>query len=116
MIEGIKENVLNLKSIKNGRSRAIWSRPVRWSYRGKKIKHSSRSTVHNSTAKRMERLFNCLPPYIRNIENKTVDTFKYQLDRWLKTIPDTPRIDNYGARVAAEDNSIINQAAVVRRQ
>ena len=41
MIEGIKENVLNLKSMKNGRSRVIWSKPIRWSYMGKKIKHSS---------------------------------------------------------------------------
>ena len=77
MIERIKENVFNLKSTKNQRrGRFIWSRPTRWSYRGKKIKHSSRTIVHNSTAKRMERLFNCLPPYIRNIEGKTVDTFK----------------------------------------
>ena len=116
MIEGIKENVLNLKSTKNGRSRAIWSRPIRWSYKGKKIKHSSRSIVHNSTAKRMERLFNCLPPHIKNIENKTVETFKKALDKWLQTIPDLPKIDNYGARVAAVNNSIINQAAVARRQ
>ena len=115
MIEGIKENVLKLQST-NGRIRAIWSKPIRWSFRGKKIKHSSRSIVHNSTAKRMERLFNCLPPYIRNIKGKTVDTFKRTLDKWLQTIPDLPKIDNYGARVAAEDNSLINQAAVARRQ
>ncbi|CAL4077013.1 unnamed protein product, partial [Meganyctiphanes norvegica] len=113
MIEGIKENVLKLQST-NGRIRAIWSKPIRWSFRGKKIKHSSRSIVHNSTAKRMERLFNCLPPYIRNIKGKTVDTFKRTLDKWLQTIPDLPKIDNYGARVAAEDNSLINQAAVAR--
>ena len=116
MIEGIKENVLNLKSMKNGRSRVIWSKPIRWSYMGKKIKHSSRSIVHNSTAKRMERLFNSIPPDKRNIEGKTVDTFKKALDNWLQTIPDLPKIDNYGASVAAEDNSIINQAAVARRR
>ena len=83
---------------------------------GKKIKHSSRSIVHNSTAKRMERLFNSIPPDKRNIEGKTVDTFKKALDNWLQTIPDLPKIDNYGASVAAEDNSIINQAAVARRR
>lgn len=115
MIERIKENVLNLKTIKNQRrGRFIWSRPTRWSYRGKKIKHSSRTIVHNSTAKRMERLFNCLPPYIRNIEGKTVETFKKALDKWLQGIPDMPKIDNYGARVAADDNSIMKQAAVAR--
>ena len=116
MIEGIKENVLNLKSMKNGRSRVIWSKPVRWSYRGNRILHSSRSIVHNSTAKRMERLFNCIPPEKRNIEGKTVETFKKALDIWLQTIPDLPKIDNYGLRVAAEDNSLINQAAVARRR
>ena len=81
---------------------------------GQKIKHLSRTIVHNSTAKRMERLFNCLPPYIRNIEGKTVDTFKKALDKWLQTIPDMPKIDHYGARLAAEDNSITKQAAVAR--
>ena len=104
-----------MKTIKNQRrGRFIWSRPTRWSYRGKKIKHSSRTIVHNSTAKRMERLFNCLPPYIRNIEGKTVETFKKVLDKWLQKIPDMPKIDGYGARVAAEDNSIMKQVAVAR--
>ena len=57
MIENIKENVLNLKSHKNGRNRMIWSRPVRWIYKGRKIKHSSRSLIDGSTAKKMERLY-----------------------------------------------------------
>ena len=68
MIENIKENVLNLKSHKKSRNRMIWSRPIRWIYKGRKIKHSNRSLIHGSTAKKMERLFNCLPPHIRNME------------------------------------------------
>ena len=115
MTENIKENVLNLKIHKNGRSRTIYSRPIRWIYKGTKIKHSYRSQIHESTSKKMERLFNCLPPYIRNIEQKTTDTFKFHLDKWLQNVPDLPRIDNYGARVAAENNSIIKQAATLRR-
>ena len=110
MLEGEKENYLGLKVSRNGRNRTIWSRPVRWSYKGKKIKHSNRSTVHGSTAKKMERLFNSLPPKLRNMTGKTTATFKTHLDKWLKSIPDTPKIDNYGARVAAENNSIIKQA------
>ena len=83
-------------------------------YRGKKIKHSSRTIVHNSTAKRMERLFNCLPPYIRNIEGKKIETFKKALDKWLQNILDMPKIDNYGARLASDDNSVVKQAVVAR--
>ena len=111
MLEGIKVNYLGLKASKYGRSRTMGSRPIRWSYRGKKIKHSNRSIIHCSTGKKMERLFNCLPPKLRNMKEKTTDTFKYHLDKWLQTIPDTPKIDNYGSRVAAENNSIVNQAA-----
>ena len=116
MLENIKKNVLGLESQKNGRNRLIWSRPIRWIFEGRKIKHSNRSLIHESTAKKMERLFNCLPPFIRNIEKKTTETFKNYLDKWLQTVPDLPRIDNYGARVAAENNSIIKQAATVRRR
>ena len=59
----------------------------------------------------MECLFNSLPPKIRNPEYKTVDAFKKNLDGWLKNLPDTPKIDNYGASVVAENNSITKQAA-----
>ena len=111
MLEGIKENYLGLKVSKYGRNRSIQSHPIRWSYNGKKIKHSNRSIVHRSTGKKMERLFNCLPPKLRNMEGKSTDTFKTHLDRWLRNVPDTPRIDNYGAGVGEETNSIINQAA-----
>ena len=61
----------------------------------------------------MERLFNALPPKIRNITEKSVETFKKHLDNWLKSLPDTPKIDDYGSRVVAESNSIINQAATL---
>ena len=72
--------------------------------------------MHNSTAKRMERMFNCIPPYIRNIEGKKIDIFKKGIDNWLQIISELPRIDNYGARVAAETNSLTNQAAAARRR
>ena len=37
------------------------------------------------------------------------DTFKKKLDEWLREIPDTPKIDDYGASVGAETNSIVDQ-------
>ena len=114
MIEGIKENILGLRSKKYGRSRTIWSPVTPWSHKGIKIKHSMRTKIHNSSAKKMERLFNALPSKIRNITEKSTDTFKGHLDTWLQTLPDTPKIDDYGSRVVAESNSIINQAATLR--
>ena len=38
-----------------------------------------------------------------------LDTFKKHLDKWLKGIPDTPKIDDYGVAVGAETNSITKQ-------
>ena len=108
MIEGIKENILGLKVKKYGRFRRIWSPVTPWSHKGIKIKHSIRTTIYNSTAKKMERLYNTLPPEIGKITEKSVETFKRKLDSWLKTLPDTPKIDDYGSRVVAESNSIIN--------
>ena len=32
--------------------------------------------------------------------------FKKHLDRWPRDIPDTPKVDDYGATVWAETNSI----------
>ncbi|CAL4064871.1 unnamed protein product, partial [Meganyctiphanes norvegica] len=46
---------------------------------------------------------------IRNITETTTETFKRHLDKWLSSIPDTPKIDGYGANVAAETNSIFHQ-------
>ena len=41
------------------------------------------------------------------------DTFEGHLDKWLRTISDMPRIDNYEASVPAESNSICKQAKQV---
>ena len=82
-----------------------------WSRNGTKLKHSARTKIYNGTEKKMERLFNSIPKEIRNIKEKNVETFKKHLDKWLKTVPDTPRIDDYGSRVAADSNSIVAQAA-----
>ena len=57
----------------------------------------------------MERLYNSLPHRLQNIRKVRTDTFKLHLDRWLRNVPDTPRIGNYGASVSAETNSIKDQ-------
>ena len=99
MIEGIKENTLGLITRKNGRNRTLWSHVIPWSYKGIKIKPANRTKIYNSTAKQMECLFNSLPQKNRNTKYKTVDAFKKDLDGWLKSLHDTPKIDNYGASV-----------------
>ena len=35
-----------------------------------------------------------------------MNTFKKHLDKWLRGIPDTPKIDDYGVTVGAETNCI----------
>ena len=46
--------------------------------------------------------------FLENVNVET-DTFKKHLDDWLRTIPDTPKIDSYGASVPAASNSIVDQ-------
>ncbi|CAL4151021.1 unnamed protein product [Meganyctiphanes norvegica] len=108
-IEGLTENVLGLKARRLGRSRRIVSAKIPIGINGKRIKERDRTLIHNSTARKSERLFNVLPQSIRNITKTTTETFKRHLDKWLSSIPDTPKIDGYGANVAAETNSIFHQ-------
>ena len=95
-IEGKKENVLKLETGKVGRRRCLKSSIIPTI-----INDKYRTIIQNSTARQMERLFNALPYELQNITNVETDTFKKHLDDWLRTIPDTPKIDSYGASVPA---------------
>ena len=101
---------MELKARRIGRSRRIKTTSIPLVINGKRIKERNRTLIHNATARKMERLFNVLPQNVRNITGTTTNTFKDHLDEWLKGIPDTPRIDGYGAWVSAESNSIYHQA------
>ena len=103
-IEGKKENVLKLETGKVGRRRCLKPSIIPTN-----INDKYRTIIQNSTARQMERLFNALPYEIQNITNVETDTFKKHLDDWLRTIPDTPKIDSYGASVPAASNSIVDQ-------
>ena len=48
------------------------------------------------------------------ITGKTTETFKKHIDKWLISIPDMPKIDEYGITVATESNSIIDQVRYAR--
>ena len=103
-LEGVKENILCFKEVGKGRGRTI---------KTTRIPNSNKILIFNSIARRMERLFNSMPPYLRDVSGVKTERFKVQLDRWLQTVPDLPRIDDYGASVAAETNSIYHQAHFV---
>merc|ERR1711951_213432 len=95
-----EENVLKLETGIVGRRRCLKSSIIPTI-----INDKYRTIIQNS----MERLFNALPYELQNITNVETDTFKKHLDDWLRTIPDTPKIDSYGASVPAASNSIVDQ-------
>ena len=55
------------------------------------------------------RLYNSLPKYMRDIESVKTEKFKFQLDKFLDTIPDQPKIPNYVT--ASGGNSILEAIA-----
>ena len=107
---------------------------------GLSIKNSARSGRHceievlnNKSSKRIQtlkensftvngpRLFNSLPNKLRNMTKCTVDEFKYQLDDFLKRIPDQPKtpgmepeaMNQYSAKPS---NSVIDQVRRINIQ
>ena len=50
----------------------------------------------------MERLFNALPYKLQSLKNLETDTLKKYVDLRQRTIPDTSKIDGYGASVLAQ--------------
>ena len=111
-LENEKENILKLETGNNGdpevrtmgRKRCIRSRAIPTT-----LSCGSRTAIHNSTARQMERLFNVLPYRLQTVTGVKTETFKRKLDEWLSTVPDTPRIDDYGASVGVSTNSLVDQ-------
>ena len=56
-----------------------------------------RTLKQHPTAWQIKRFFNALPFKMQNIKNVKTDRLKKHLDRWLRDIPDTPKIYDYGA-------------------
>ena len=54
------------------------------------------------------RLFNALPAHVRNITGCSMDSFKRQLDKYLRTVPDEPQINGYTAIRRADSNNILH--------
>ncbi|KAK3895362.1 hypothetical protein Pcinc_000923 [Petrolisthes cinctipes] len=62
----------------------------------------------NAFSVRAPLIFNALPRYLRE-STEHLDGFKNQLDKFLRTIPDQPKLPNY--HLSAASNSIIDQLA-----
>ena len=62
------------------------------------------------------RLFNSLPPEVRNLKGVAVEVFKSSLDRYLQNIPDQPLIPNYTRYRQCDSNSIIDWAKILYQQ
>ena len=63
-----------------------------------------------SLSVRGAKLFNCVPPELRNMSGATVDQFKSGLDSWLATVADEPTVP--GCPRAAVTNSLLDQTAL----
>ncbi|CAL4121142.1 unnamed protein product, partial [Meganyctiphanes norvegica] len=81
-IEGIKENILNLKTNWKGRSRTMTSKVIKGYIEGRRITRKDITSIHNCPARKVERAFNCIPTKLRNITGVQTEAFKEQLDRW----------------------------------
>ena len=67
----------------------------------------------NAFAIRGPRLFNALPRHLRD-STDDLEGFKTQLDKFLRTIPDQPKLPHY--HLSAASNSIIDQLAQRRAE
>ena len=73
-----------------------------------------RRARESSLGHRGARLFNLLPPGLRNMASDHVSTFKQNLDTWLEMVPDEPTIP--GRQRAAVTNSLLDQVAYIGHQ
>ena len=58
------------------------------------------------------RLYNSLPKYLSYIESVKTEKFKFELEKFLDTIPDQPKMPNYVT--ASGSNSILDQLTHLR--
>ena len=111
-IEGIKENVLKLRTNNNRGNRLINNGSVE--KKGFKLSAKMKSKLYNSPLRETERAFNSMPKHLRNITEVTTDTFKRHLDNWLLKIPDQPKCRGYARLVSSKSNTLYDQVMVKR--
>ena len=70
--------------------------------------HRAQTIRYSSMGVNGPRVFNHLPVYLRNMSDCSVDTFKNALDKYLKTVPDQPRVPGLVRYCLKGSNSIID--------
>ena len=119
MLEGTKTYVLGLqtKVTKIRYHRNIELGDIK-QYRkdGTRIQGRIQTKILNSPARKMERLFNCIPGHIRDNTGRPTGHFKKQLDKWLKEVPDQPKYGVYAGWAVRACNSINVQYLVRNRR
>ena len=109
-IENIKENVLKLELSGRNSNRSIKQRQTpNCGTNRERILPATKTKIDNCPARKIERTFNCMPRELRDVTGVKTETFKNQLDKWLRCIPDQPRGGRYAGCVAANSNSIQDQ-------
>ena len=58
-------------------------------------RNPAQSLQENAITVFAPRLYNLLPKYLRDIESVKTEKFKFELDKFLDTIPDQPKMPNY---------------------
>ena len=112
MLEDIKTDVLGLqkKLSKTEDNRRINLGDIKEYRNGDRVfMRRIHTKLLNSPARKMERLFNCIPEHIRNITGSSTEYFKKKLDEWLKGVPDQPKCGAYAGRCVGRNNSIVVQ-------
>ena len=73
-----------------------------------KASHAVQTLREASLAVHGAQLFNAMPQHIRNKTNCRAESFKAQLDKHLRNIPDQPQVPGYTQHAQAETNSILH--------
>jgi len=117
-LENIKENVLELKVSNRSKTRRIQLGDIKtYLEDGTRINPSVKTQILNSPARKIERLFSCMPSYLRDITGKSTEFFKRKLDDWLmKVVSDEPKLSVYAGRTSALSNSITDQYSPSNRE
>lgn len=100
------ENEDKIRTIRNIRRGRLCVIP-----RLKRTLRSLQTMKESSLAIRGPRLYNCLPQQLRE-QTGTLSTFKAELDKHLRTIPDKPAIPHYYQ--TSEGNSLLHQTTTTR--
>ena len=77
-------------------------------------RNPANSLQENAITVFLPRLYNSLPKYLRDIESVKTEKFKFELDKFLDTIPDEPKMPNYVT--ASGSNSILDKLTHLRAQ